>query len=756
MKKMQRLMATLLAIILCMGLFFVTANAAEVTETTWYGDKVEVEITAGKNGYTYMPLFRKYAHGYEFSGHFMGEGEGPQTFVLIDTVAHDGTTWTPSGTYIPGVSNYEVVYCCDVETIIADAAYYKRLNLEDSDYYNEEQAAKIRAILTHAYPYVTVEAMKAELAAQGFEYAEELTRNEIVAAVQTAVWACANGEVLRYQKSYKVSDNLQWGYPMHDTSNESGLDVSGKRVFKTYEDVGTRIDGLVDYLLALDAVKAAPDQIVITQLDIVDAVPVQEKNGVCNVALQVALNNSGSCEQDELVLTVAVDGTVVKTEAIELGTEVYDVTVEAQSGQVIEAVVSGTQILPLGTYFYESEGGRKASQTLVGIASGKTDVYADASVTLEIEEEEQVHGRLVLQKTNARGMALAGAEFALYIERENTSIRMGTYAVDENGMLVVEDLLPGNYTLVETVAPEGYSLLETPISFSVSDSETAEITLAGEVAGVELADGVLTVKNIPAPSENTSVKVDKIWVDKNDQDGIRPDSITVNLLANGEQIDSAILNEENGWQYMFADLEKVFNGEEIVYAIAEEAVEGYTSVITGNANDGFVITNSHVASTSVVPEGTKYLDGEVAAGFDFVLVDTANGTTWQAQSGEDGKFVFDELVFTEAGEYVYTIAEVIGDDEALIYDETVYTITIIVVQENNELRADVSVTVEEAAHEGEIRFNNMTLIEIPDEEPPLDASPGTGDMGMVPVMTALMSMMSLVALVTIGKKKENA
>ena len=416
MKKMQRLMATLLAIILCMGLFFVTANAAEVTETTWYGDKVEVEITAGKNGYTYMPLFRKYAHGYEFSGHFMGEGEGPPTFVLIDTVAHDGTTWTPSGTYIPGVSNYEVVYCCDVETIIADAAYYKRLNLEDSDYYNEEQAAKIRAILTHAYPYVTVEAMKAELAAQGFEYAEELTRNEIVAAVQTAVWACANGEVLRYQKSYKVSDNLQWGYPMHDTSNESGLDVSGKRVFKTYEDVGTRIDGLVDYLLALDAVKAAPDQIVITQLDIVDAVPVQEKNGVCNVALQVALNNSGSCEQDELVLTVAVDGTVVKTEAIKLGTKVYDVTVEAKPGQVIEAVVSGTQILPLGTYFYEPEGGRKVSQTLVGVASGKTDVYADASVTLEIEESD-THGKLVLQKTNVRGKALAGAEFALYIER---------------------------------------------------------------------------------------------------------------------------------------------------------------------------------------------------------------------------------------------------------------------------------------------------------------------------------------------------
>jgi pilin isopeptide linkage protein len=540
---------------------------------------------------------------------------------------------------------------------------------------------------------------------------------------------------------------------MHDTSNESGLDVSGKRVFKTYEEVGARIDSLVDYLLALDAVKAAPEQIVITQLDIVDAVPVQEKNGVCNVALQVALNNSGSCEQDELVLTVAVDGTVVKTEAIKLGTKVYDVTVEAKPGQVIEAVVSGTQILPLGTYFYEPEGGRKVSQTLVGVASGKTDVYADASVTLEIEEAD-THGKLVLQKTNVRGKALAGAEFALYIERENASICVGTYAVDENGMLVITDLLPGNYKLVETIAPAGYSLLETPISFTVNDSETAEITLADEIAGVELVDGVLTVKNTPAPSDSTSVKVDKVWVDKNDQDGIRPDSITINLLANGEQIDSAVLNEANGWQHIFADLEKFFNGEEIVYTIVEEAVEGYTSVITGNSNDGFVVTNTHIASTSIVIEGIKYLDEEVASGFDFVLVDAVNGTMWQAQSGEDGKFAFDKLVFTEAGKYVYTIAEVIGDNEDIIYDETVYTVTVIVTQENHALHADMIVTVEEAAHEGEIRFDNTTLTDIPDEDPPLEELPTTGDMGMAPMVTALVSMMSLAAVVTIGKKKE--
>jgi pilin isopeptide linkage protein len=158
-------------------------------------------------------------------------------------------------------------------------------------------------------------------------------------------------------------------------------------------------------------------------------------------------------------------------------------------------------------------------------------------------------------------------------------------------------------------------------------------------------------------------------------------------------------------------------------------------------------------SAEVVLSGLKYLDEEVAEGFEFAL--SVNGEILQTVSSDaDGKFVFDGLVFTEAGEHVYTIAEVIGDDEEIIYDETVYTITVIVVQENDKLHADVVVTVEEAAHEGEIRFDNTTLTKIPDEDPPLEELPATGDMGMAPMVTALVSMMSLAAVATIGKKKE--
>ena len=403
-KTLKKSLALLMTLSMILSMVCTTAFAKTTFENgnVWYGDELSVDVTAGTEGYTFMSLFRKPAHGYEFSGHFLGDGEGPQTFVVIDTVEHDGKTWTPNGLYDPMKSNYEVNYCCDVETMIVDGTYYKRLNLEDSEYYNEAEAAKIRSIVTNSYPYVTLEAMKADLAENGCAYAEELTRNEIIAAVQTAIWASANtnGEPMRYAKSYKVSDNLQWGYPLHDTSAESGLDVSGKRVFETYEEVGTRIDSLVDYLLAQTATYADKAEIIITELKMVGA-PAVVGDKEYAATLQITLNNSGSGYEDNINITVtAGDEEVVIP--VELGKETYTVDVTAKCGDEIKAVVSGTQVLPEGVYFYaprpadvDPDGpnkpelpdgvatAREASQNLVGVAMGETPVYAEATLAFD-------------------------------------------------------------------------------------------------------------------------------------------------------------------------------------------------------------------------------------------------------------------------------------------------------------------------------------------------------------------------------------
>jgi len=94
----------------------------------------------------------------------------------------------------------------------------------------------------------------------------------------------------------------------------------------------------------------------------------------------------------------------------------------------------------------------------------------------------------------------------------------------------------------------------------------------------------------------TSVTVNKVWDDAYDKDGIRPASITVNLLANGNEYASATLSAETGWTYTFDDLPDFINDVPVVYTVDEvEVPEGYTSVV-----NGYTITNTHTPATTPV------------------------------------------------------------------------------------------------------------------------------------------------------------
>lgn len=114
-----------------------------------------------------------------------------------------------------------------------------------------------------------------------------------------------------------------------------------------------------------------------------------------------------------------------------------------------------------------------------------------------------------------------------------------------------------------------------------------------------------TVTNTHEVEKIDEIKVTKVWDDADDQDGIRPEKITVNLLANGEMVASAELKATlrtiftGDWTATFKDMPKYANGEEIVYTITENAVSGYETKIAGSVENGFTVTNTHE------PEMTK-------------------------------------------------------------------------------------------------------------------------------------------------------
>ncbi len=282
-------------------------------DTVW--NSISYTVSPGVDDYQFQAVYPGYA--YELSNHMVSKDGGenneiPQTLVLVDTAKNAGD-WTPNGKYSFGTSNYEVVYCSDTEYGVEDGALYQRINLEDSTYYDAEAAEHIRAIVSNSYPYLSLEQMKANLAQANFEYAEQLTRSDIIAAVQVAIWnysngAEANGNEFKYSNTFDLNANTQWGKGLHDYTNELWDWWSvGNRHLTVNKEAGERVNALAKYLLELEGEKANTNQIVINEVKIEGAEPVQAKEDAYNVALKVLLNNGGTSEEDNIVITVKTE-----------------------------------------------------------------------------------------------------------------------------------------------------------------------------------------------------------------------------------------------------------------------------------------------------------------------------------------------------------------------------------------------------------------------------------------------------------------
>ena len=92
----------------------------------------------------------------------------------------------------------------------------------------------------------------------------------------------------------------------------------------------------------------------------------------------------------------------------------------------------------------------------------------------------------------------------------------------------------------------------------------------------------------------TRVQVEKVWSDSNDRSRMRPESITIHLLRNGEEIKTKTVTEANDWKWTFDNLDKFdANDKEYKYTIKEDTVPFYTSAESTDADGNTVITNTY-------------------------------------------------------------------------------------------------------------------------------------------------------------------
>lgn len=175
-----------------------------------------------------------------------------------------------------------------------------------------------------------------------------------------------------------------------------------------------------------------------------------------------------------------------------------------------------------------------------------------------------------------------------------------TFALVANGKLTKKTLTitssanwSGAFENLEKYDEAKKEILYSVKELDVPDYEPSNISPDG--------NGGFTVTNSHTP-ETIAVKGKKVWDDADNQDGKRPQQITVNLFADGKFEQSKHVSEEANWTYEFTNLPKFKDGKKINYSVTESSVSDYTTMITD-----FTITNKYVPGKTSV-SATKYWD----------------------------------------------------------------------------------------------------------------------------------------------------
>lgn len=133
---------------------------------------------------------------------------------------------------------------------------------------------------------------------------------------------------------------------------------------------------------------------------------------------------------------------------------------------------------------------------------------------------------------------------------------------------------------------------DEPIVYTVK--ETDDLDGYESTVSLNPETHTFTVTNTHTP-ETVDISGSKTWNDGGNQDGIRPASITIHLLADGKQVAVQNVTEEEQWSWNFGSRPKYRDGGvEIKYTIAEDAVKGYEAKFDDNS---YNVTNTHIPAT---------------------------------------------------------------------------------------------------------------------------------------------------------------
>lgn len=247
-----------------------------------------------------------------------------------------------------------------------------------------------------------------------------------------------------------------------------------------------------------------------------------------------------------------------------------------------------------------------------------------------------------------------------------------------------------------------------------------ESTVDGYTTDIRDNGHTFTVTNTHIPTV-VNVDVTKVWTDGENQDGNRPDSISVILTSNDGNRYTATITAANNWKYTFSKLPKFFNeGTQIEYTLAEDAASGYSNVIEKKDNYTFVLTNKYSPATVDIPVVKKWnddndRDGARPESVNIVLNGSDGKLYTGTLSAENGyTYVFQSVPkFHNSGTLIsYTVAEeqVTGYTTEVAKDSSGYKFTLTNTKSIETVTKTVSKVWEDSNNQDGLRPSSITVI----------------------------------------------
>lgn len=530
------------------------------------------------------------------------------------------------------------VYCVDACISAGAGNSYRRINLEDSTYFDDHAAGRIRAVFMNSFPYVkdmSVITGKVNqwLKEQGGEYTEVsgLTAAEVVTATQYTIWVIANGDDVQGKKTYVYTDT--------DTYTAEGLKDDVVYITNEYMDctegkrdtTANNIAMVQKYLEQLAPMKAQKTVASDAVLAVDSFSKSLQADGTYNVSVKYAVKAAlGS--SDTLTLTASY-GTTQKNVLLTANELVGTLALTGvKSDEDIKLEINGYQTGG-DVYMFDSNGDRAASQSMVGYDTSSLPVHAEANVN-------SADHILQIYKTTGKDdgkKPLANIEFELYkvatmdqiasgevkLSEEPTEEEIATYKTAANLVTTLKTDAAGfaYYNLTLEGQPDGvYMVVEKPNSAVVAAITPFFVAIPGTSSDGNGVVNVVTVQPKNTVETGPDIKKDVTQIE-NDHDTFDVNQVHTWIIRGGVpagigEAQKYTITDTLDWRLTYkgdvvlkVGKESDMAGEETVVLTAET---DYTlSVGAGEDADGRSVDNFVIELTE---KGMDAVAAAVAAG----------------------------------------------------------------------------------------------------------------------------------------------